>query len=265
MSTPSLPPENLSRLEEFDRYFELAVATTHQQRNMVYQIRYRVYCEEFKYESSAAFIDQKESDEFDNQSLHCLVTHRVTGLPVGCVRVVMVEGNDSMSMEQHVGDSIDQDFIGGFSGRRNFICEVSRLAVDGAFRRRSREQETRFGNMDSAVDREWERRALPLIALSLMVGAGALADALGRKHCFAIMEPFLPVMMRRFGIYFRRVGKDFEFRGVRAAYYANTEELFSSAPVELRSYFNMLRAQFVTALSAEPMVCALPESVTVCS
>lgn len=244
----------VSRLEEFDRYFELALAITEEQRNLVYQIRYRVYCEEFGYEPIETFINCRETDEFDEQSMHCLVTHRTSGQPVGCVRVVMAEGNNLMPMELHTGDSIDQDFIGSFQSRRHVLCEISRLAVDGAFRRRPREKETRFGNMSAANADESERRTFPLIALSLMVGAGALADALGRKHCLAIMEPFLPVMMRRAGIHFRRVGKDFEFRGLRASYYGNMEEMFDTAPAELCMYFNTMRAKFAAALQAAPVM-----------
>jgi N-acyl amino acid synthase of PEP-CTERM/exosortase system len=265
MSNPESPPDpapgsatdsrpaGFSRLEDFSRYFDLAPAVTKQQRDQVYQVRYRVYCEEFGYESTEAFSNYQETDEFDSRSAYCLVTHRESGAPVGCVRIVMVEGDELMPMEAHAGDHIDREFIDSFDGRRNSVCEISRLAVDGAFRRRSREQETRFGNIDAIGTSEWERRTFPLIALSLMVGAGAMADALDRKHGFAIMEPFLPVMMRRAGIHFRRVGEDFEFRGVRAPYYGNMDELFDNAPAELRTYFKLMRARFATALQEATM------------
>lgn len=253
MPTPDSPPTGCSRLEEFNQYFDLAVAMAGKQRDQVHQIRYRVYCEEFGYEPPEVFSNHLEKDEFDSQSMHCLVTHRESGEPVGCVRVVRVEGDDRMPMEAHAGDSIDRDFIASFEGRRNTMCEISRLAVDRAFRRRPREGETRFGNIDAIGASEWERRTFPLIALSLMLGAGALADALGRKHCFAIMEPFLPVMMRRAGIHFRRVGTDFEFRGVRAPYYGNMDELLDNAPAELRLYCKAMREQFAAALQAPPV------------
>lgn len=254
MSTAESSSAGFSRLQEFNQYFDLSPATTIEQRNQVYQIRYRVYCEEFGYEATENFIDHQEMDEFDDQSVHCLVTHRESGVAVGCVRVVMVEGHDLMPMEEHAGDSIDRTFMDSFRGRRAAVCEISRLAVDSTFRRRRREQETRFGNVDSMGASEWERRTFPLIALSLMVGAGALADALGRKHCFAIMEPFLPVMMRRAGIHFRRVGEDFDFRGKRAPYYGNMTELFDNAPAELRLYFNAMRKKFAEALEAAPVM-----------
>ncbi len=241
-------PAGSSRVEEFDRYFDLAPAVTKAQRDLVYQVRYRVYCEEFGYEPAEAFSNFKETDEFDDRSMHCLVTHRGSGVPVGCVRLVMVEGDELMPMEAHAGDSLDQDFINRFAGRRDALCEISRLAVDGAFRRRPKEQETRFGNIDAVGASEWERRTFPMIALSLMIGAGALAESLGKRHCFAIMEPFLPIMMRRTGIHFRRVGQDFEFRGVRAPYYTLVDEFFENLPVDLRQYGRALQKRFAAAL-----------------
>jgi len=241
-------PPGTSRVEEFDRYFDLAPAITKAQRDQVYQVRYRVYCEEFGYEPAEAFSNFKETDEFDDRSMHCLVTHRGSGAPVGCVRLVMVEGDELMPMEAHAGDSLDHDFIKNLSGGRESLCEISRLAVDGAFRRRPKEQETRFGNVDAIGTSEWERRTFPMIALSLMIGAGALAESLGKKHCFAIMEPFLPIMMRRTGIHFRRMGKDFEFRGVRAPYYTDVADFFDNLPVELRQYGRTMQARFAAAL-----------------
>ncbi|MEX1198486.1 MAG: PEP-CTERM/exosortase system-associated acyltransferase [Pseudohongiellaceae bacterium] len=254
MSTAESSPADFSRLEEFDRYFELSVATSRQQRKQVHEIRYRVYCKEFGYEPPEEFSNDREVDEFDSQSVHCLVIHRESGLSVGCVRVVMVEGDDRMPMEAHAGDCIDRTFLDEFKGRRGTVCEISRLAVDAAFRRRRREQGTRLGNIQAGDAIESERRTFPLIARSLMIGAGALADVLGRKHCFAIMEPFLPVMLRRAGIHFRRVGPDLEFHGVRAPYYGNLDELFDSAPAELRLYFNTMRDQFAAAIETTPQL-----------
>ena len=250
--TATSSPAGFTRLQEFSEYFDLSPATSLEQRNQVFQIRYRVYCEEFGYESTDAFRDHLEKDEFDHRSVHCLVTHKATGVPVGCVRVVMVDGDELLPMELHAGDSIDQDFFDSFRERRDCVCEISRLAVDGNFRRRRREKESPVGNIDSIGANEWEQRTYPLIAVSLMIGAGAMAEVLGRKHCFAIMEPVLPVMMRRAGIHFHRAGTNFEYRGMRAPYYGNMDELFERAPAEFCLYFNALRERFTEALQAAP-------------
>lgn len=259
MPTDESPRTAFSRLEEFNEYFELSLAMSRKQRDKVYRIRYRVYCEEFGYEPTAFFGNHQEMDEFDCQSIHCLVTHRDSGLAAGCVRTVMVEDNDRLPMEVHAGDAIDQRFIERFRDRRDTLCEISRLAVDGRFRRRRREAETRFGDTEGIDFRPGERRTFPLIAMALILGAGAVADILGRKNCFAIMEPSLPIMMRRAGIDFRRVGADFQFRGVRAPYYGNIDDLVDSAPPELRLYFYGVRERFAASLHSTLMVPSPPD------
>lgn len=252
MSTADPRPAGLSRMEEFSRYFELSLALTRKQRDKVYEIRYRVYCEEFGYEPISTFSNGQEIDEFDCQSIHCLVTHKASGLPAGCVRIVLVEGSDHMPMEVHAADSIDHVFIDSFQDRRATVCEVSRLAVDTAFRRRHRDWETRLGNIEKVDFNASETRSFPLIALALMLGAGAAADALGRINCFAIMEPSLAVLMKRAGIHFVRIGTDFEFRGKRAPYYGDMNELIGAARPEFSAYFLALRKQFKAILLPDP-------------
>ncbi|NOQ15146.1 MAG: PEP-CTERM/exosortase system-associated acyltransferase, partial [Methyloprofundus sp.] len=52
-------------IEDFARYFRIELVTSNQQAKEVYSIRYRVYCEEFKYEATDVFPDKLEKDEFD--------------------------------------------------------------------------------------------------------------------------------------------------------------------------------------------------------
>ncbi len=237
-----------SQLTEFGRYFDLSLAMTRKQRALVYQIRYRVYCEEFGYEPASDFSGHQEMDEFDCQSVHCLATHRESGITAGCVRLVLTEGNDKLPIETHAGDSLDQAFMDGFSDRRHTLCEISRLAVESAFRRRRGEERSVYGNINADETNVLERRTFPVISLALIIGAGAVADILDRKNCFSLMEPSLPLLLKRAGMHFKRVGEDFDFRGLRAAYYGNMNDLFGNAPPDLKRYFSTVREQFVPLL-----------------
>lgn len=248
MMTTTAPSKGPARLEDFTRYFDLSLALTRQQRSLVYQIRYQVYCEEFGYESTSALGNHQEVDEFDCQSMHCLVTHRESGIAAGCVRVVMVEDNDLMPMEKYARDSLTPGIMDQFTDQRDSVCEVSRLAVAGAFRRRRREKQTRFGDLEGWAFSQGEQRTFPLIAVALFLGAGAVADILNRRNCFAIMEPFLPALLSRTGLRFQRIGTDFEHRGIRAPYYANLNELNNKAPDELRKCFTAVRDEFAPLL-----------------
>ena len=256
----SLTPkaETSSLFMEFAQYFELSLALTPAERAAVYQVRYRVYCEEFGYEPIEAFLDRQETDEFDDQSMHCLVTHKQSGRPAGCVRLVLVEGDDRLPMEVHSGDAIDAAFMRQFDKQRSSVAEISRLAVDGDFRRRRGEKATQFGARDAFIFSDAERRTFPLIALALFLASAAVADIRSRRNVFAIMEPFLPRMLARTGVEFQRVGQDFEFRGVRAPYYACVDDLVRNVPDELRLCYDAVKAQFMSVLYPDEGTVASP-------
>lgn len=251
MSKDFVKPEMSSLFMDFARYFELTLALTDEQKAAVYAVRYNVYCEEFGYEDPDAFRDRMETDAFEDQSIHCLVIHRASGVAAGCVRLVTVEADTTMPMEDHCHDSLDQDFFGQLKNRRATMAEISRLAVDSQFRRRRGESETRFGNTASLHFAAREERTFSLIAVSLFLAAAAAADIVKRPDCFAIMEPFLPVILRRTGIVVKRVGDDFDFKGVRAPYYLNITEAIRAAPSELSLCFDVVRSQFVDVLAPE--------------
>ena len=82
-------PKHASNLvDDFLRYFDMEFAATPEQRSAVYGVRYNVYCLEEQYEPASRYPDRQETDEYDDRSLHCLITHRSSGIHAGCVRVV---------------------------------------------------------------------------------------------------------------------------------------------------------------------------------
>lgn len=250
MSSSAVTPGVSDLFLDFARYFELSLALTSEQKESVYRLRYDVYCEEFGYEDPQAFKDRQETDEFESQSVHCLVTHIPTGLSAGCVRLVSAHAESRMPMEEHCGGSLDADFFRSMDGRRSSMAEISRLAVDSKFRRRRGETESRFGNPQIMDITSAEQRTYPLIAVSLFLAAGAVAQLQHRDDLFAIMEPFLPVILRRSGIRVQRVGEDFDFRGKRAPYYINIDDAIRKAPEELRLCYEAIRGQFSEVLGA---------------
>ncbi|MEH6571326.1 MAG: PEP-CTERM/exosortase system-associated acyltransferase [Halioglobus sp.] len=236
-----------SLVEDFQEYFNLELATTPLQLESVYRIRYRVYCEEFKYEPSGAFPDKQETDEFDANASHCLVSHVSTGMPAGCARLVHVDEQSLMPMERFCASAMDKDIIRSFDGRRDSICEFSRLGVDGAFRRRAGEHVTRFGEISSIDCTKREQRTFSLIAISTILAAFAMSDLIGRPHCFAMMEPFLPRLLRRSGIVVHPAGQEIEYHGVRAPYYFETHATVGGMTDEMREFYEAIRASFANS------------------
>lgn len=208
--------------EKFLQYFDIALAKSEEQKAAVYGVRYRVYCEEFAYENAELFHDRQERDDFDAGSLHALVIHKSSGMPAGCVRLVAPvasELSDLLPFEKNCIDSLDMDFMGSLDLNRGKMCEISRLAVDGAFRRRPGERRTRFGEVDAMDCSHQERRTFSVIAVACFLAATALIDLTERNSVFAMMEPFLPRMLKRSGLAFTRAGQDIDYHGVRAPYF----------------------------------------------
>lgn len=239
--------KSASLVEDFQRYFVVEQAVTPAQLKHVFTVRYRVYCEEFQYESAEACPNNLETDEFDANSRHCLVMHKASGMPAGCARLVLADEDRLLPMETFCAAAIDHKIIHQFDGRRDTVCEFSRLGVDGAFRRRPGEGESRFGEISALDFSQREQRTFPLIAVATILSALATSELIGRPHCFAMMEPFLPRLLRRSGLFAKPAGEATEYHGIRAPYYWETLEGVSTLTDELKDFYAAIRADFSAA------------------
>ncbi|MCB1688776.1 MAG: PEP-CTERM/exosortase system-associated acyltransferase [Halioglobus sp.] len=240
----------VSLVEDFQRYFSIEQVTTPAQLESVYRVRYRVYCEEFHYEPTDACPNQLETDEFDVHAVHSLVVHRASGMPAGCARLVQADEQRLMPMEKFCSAAIDQDILRSFDGRRDTVCEFSRLGVDGAFRRRPGEHESRFGEISALELCSREQRTFPLVAMATILSALALSEVIGRPNCFAMMEPFLPRLLRRSGLLARPAGDQIEYHGTRSPFYWETREGVSTLGDEFREFYDTILADFTGSTSS---------------
>jgi len=236
----------VSLTKGFNRYFSVKLADSPAERQDIYRIRYNVYCKEFKYESINAFPDELETDEYDEISRHCLITHRETGIPAGCVRLVPTQGsrdNDPLPLEKYCRESLDLSLLDNMALERQTVCEISRLAVDGFFRRRAGETLSRFGNVFSFS--EQEQRTFSLIAVACFLAGNVLTELEGKPNMFAMMEPFLPRLLHRSGIFFERVGKDIDYHGIRAPYYCTTQSVLTNLHSDLRELYQSIKEEML--------------------
>ena len=249
-------PEQQTRslIDQFHEFFDVDFAVSQAQKNAVYGVRYRVYCEEQGYEPAASFPDHMERDEFDARSLHILITHKASGIHAGCVRLVGTGGRrqtDILPFEKHCPDSVEPDFFRTQGLQRESICEISRLAVDPRFRRRPgapveagvKESVEESAEESAEQFSEEEIRTFPLIATAGFLAATALTDITGRTDVFSLMEPFLPRLMRHAGFVFQRAGKDVEYHGTRATYFCKTEWAIAKLRPELREFYDGIHAR----------------------
>ena len=232
----------LSLIESFNQYFQIELATSQAQVQKAQRIRYRVYCEELGYEPVDKFPDGFETDEYDEQSLHILITHRRSGLAAGCVRLVPTSAfQPLLPLEKRFSDTLDPESLAVIDPDRSTRCEISRLAVDPLFRRRPGEAGSRLGDIHAMDISRIEYRSFSLIAEAAFVAAAVLTDLAERTNVFALMEPFLARLLGRSGIHFVRVGRDIKFHGRRAPYFVSTETVKQSLNSELLDFYWGLR------------------------
>jgi N-acyl amino acid synthase of PEP-CTERM/exosortase system len=236
-----------SLVADFQKYFDLQLATTPSQLENVYRVRYRVYCEEFHYEPLEAFPDHLEKDDFDANSRHCLVVHKATGMPAGCARLVLADEHSLLPMEKFCSSAIDENIIRSFDGRRHTICEFSRLGVDGAFRRRPGEHASRFGEISALDCSKREQRTFSLIAVATILSAFALSELIARPNCFAMMESFLPRLLRRSGIVVHPAGREIEYHGIRSPFSFETRPTVGAMAEEFKEFYAVIRADFAAS------------------
>ncbi len=237
-----------SLADHFKEYFSLQKALTDDLKNKVYQLRYDVYCTEFQYEKNCP--EHLEIDSFDAYSQHILIKHNRSERFAGCVRLVTPPANNLSApfpFEECCLGSVDtQQFTRIAEGGREFIGEISRLAVHRDFRRRPGESSNPYGanmsqnTLPTSAD---EQRLFPFISVSLYLASAAIALDKELKYVIVMMEPRLARLLARFGIRFARIGKEMEYHGLRAMFYIDKNMLFDNLKPDLLELFNLVARQ----------------------
>ncbi len=188
----------------FTRYFNLELATTRRQRELCFGLRYRVYCEEKRFESRDQYPTRLESDSFDAHSLHALIRDRRNGRPAASVRLVLATRVESLPLEVYCRNSLHVGELERMT-RRDTVCELSRLAVDPDYRGRlpGESSNPEVGGL--------------LVPAAYLTGF-ALARIADRPRIYGMMEPWLPRLVARSGVQLEVAGDPMNYHGRRRAY-----------------------------------------------
>lgn len=233
---------NVSLMESFQDFFSVKLATTPEEIAAAQRVRYRVYCQENTFEPADLFPNGLEYDEFDLHSLHLLITHKRSGESAGCVRLVLAGEEELLPMERYCMGTVYTDYLTDLSKARDQVAEFSRLAVDPAFRKRTGEGHTILGEFDAMDCCHRERRSFSLVGVATSLSAFALAEMSGRVDVFAMMDPYLPRMLRRSGILVQQAGDYMEYHGSRAPYYINAHSAISNMHADVRTFYDNLHS-----------------------
>ena len=224
----------------FCRFFELVWANG-EEIEAAQRVRYEVYCREFGFEKEEDCPGGLETDTYDSQSIHCIVRHRASGQVAGCVRVVHTLSDDAVAelpIERYCGHGLEHPRLHPARLPREQICEISRLAIPMAFRRRVGEARSPVGDVNTLLFEPEEYRTYPLLATALFFAADSVVALTGLKHVFAMMQPPLARRLARQGIHFHQIGPVIDYHGPRAPYYVHADYALCAIESSLRPLQN---------------------------
>ena len=199
----------------FKKYFEVVPALTDELRDHVFRIRHEVYCAELNYEPVRP--NQRETDDYDAQSLHCLIRSVQNGEYVGCTRLVLARASDPsapLPVEKTCERTIDRSIVDPLRLPRHSIAEISRLAVISRYRSRRDEDKSPATITDESFGTK-ERPRFPYLTAGLYLATIELARLHNIATLVVLTEPRLARHLRTLGVDIRQIGGAVEHRGTR--------------------------------------------------
>ena len=194
-------------IEIFENCLKVVPASSQDLLDVVFRLRYQVYCIERGYFDPSGFPDGREQDCDDDRSEHYLLLDRAAAVPVGTVRMVLPHPDAHLPVLRLV-DAAERRAVNLPS---HTTAEVSRFAVSKSFRRRL-DADGQGSPGGGRIDAQ-----LPLPLLTLGLVQAVLMMGLGSRitHLVAIMEPSLLRLLAKLGIDFQPIGGLIEYHGLR--------------------------------------------------
>ncbi len=206
----------------YDRAYEVSPAGGSRAAVEAHALRYQVYCLERGFEDPAGSPGGLERDRFDERSVHCLLRHRSTGIPVGTARLILSDAaapRASWPIQQVCRDPrlFDARVV-----PPEHSAEVSRFCLSLEARRRI--QAARGGEPEADPGLAAHLDSLALLGLI----RGLLVESLhrGLTHWTLVVEAGLLRLLGRFGLDFTRLGPPVEYHGRRQPCFRDLAGLF---------------------------------------
>ncbi|HYN77767.1 MAG TPA: PEP-CTERM/exosortase system-associated acyltransferase [Lamprocystis sp. (in: g-proteobacteria)] len=229
-------PDCASRPYAVDRFVCL-LADTDEAKRLHYQLRYKVFCEETKFENPDAFPENAEFDRYDRHAEHFIVWDRQKQRCAGAMRLVDA-GATKLPCEEIADKSLD-----GLDTHRLGAVEFSRLCILNEYRRTV--HSTTYGPYRP----EGQPHALerPVIFqqedndVFLRLLRASLEWRPAVRYCYFIVTAALARVLARFGIPLTRVGEQVEHRGVRIPFRYDVIEALEGMQQTLSGFAAMVK------------------------
>ena len=215
---PSLPSVDLLG-DIFSRQFSIDLASSDADRERVFDIRFRVFCEELGFAMQNR--DGLESDAYDSNSLHCVVRHGASQTDVGCVRLVLPEERGGgLPFEKFGLMHVDRKLLDWRQIDPTKCCEISRLAVLEEHRKPLKlfDAPRPVEGVTSIADRRRSGMRMPPVVLSLYQAMVALTLHRGFEWTFMVGETRLARHLSTYNITMHQISPTFDYFGQRAVF-----------------------------------------------
>ena len=241
----------LTMSQGYRQFFKVVPALTDELRAENYRLRHEVYCQELHYEPLRP--EGLEADDYDEQSLHCLVQSVSTGEFVGCARLILVDvqalQQASLPFEISCAETLDRSIIDPMALDRSWIAEISRLAVIGSYRRRPGEKHRPISISEDDFGTA-SRPRQPYLALAVYLCLIAMARHYGITTLFVLTEPRLASNLTRLGVRVEQIGKAIEHRGTRVPSMLSVSEIIDSMNTVVRTIFEVVSREVQEGIEA---------------
>ncbi|MFP4138098.1 MAG: PEP-CTERM/exosortase system-associated acyltransferase [Halomonas sp.] len=234
--------------------YRIILATTREERERVYRLRYDVYCQEIGYQPESFCQESLELDVHDKHSIHCYLEHRSSGLSAGCLRLVLPDpeacnGEHLLPLQEYGGSSLNHPRLQPSLLPRHEICEISRFAIARPFRHKAINNETLDHVNGQNIFSDADRKTFPWIIISLFLATYSLVGLSGRRHVFAMMEPRLPRLLSMSGFNFQKVGEPIEMHGKRSAHYIDHSRAEKEIHENLIPFYLSIKSELAEQMS----------------
>ncbi len=216
----------ISDKHTFDSCFEVFLADTPESKQLHYNLRYQVYCEELGFEDKDKFPHQMEYDKWDNRAVHFLVRHIGSGCWLGGLRLVYSDHSllpfEEWSTPYQEITTID----------RNVSVELSRLCIIKEARRFASKhfaphglRDVESGNVRSFYNFKNQSRSL---MWGLIRAACLYSAECNIVDWYFVVAPALASILGKGGLDLTQIGDSCEHRGLRIPYRLTVENALTN-------------------------------------
>jgi len=184
----------------------------------IQELRYEVYCQECNFLDPGDYPEQRESDEYDDNSSHFVALNRKNAI-AGYVRLVFPDAIQTFPFQNHCVTLLD----GAVLPPAACSAEISRLMVRKNYRRRHGERPPSGAAMtqEHNSDHYEMRNSSPQILLCMYRAMYLYSLKHGIRYWYAAMERSLARILKRMDFGFQQIGPAINYYGPVAPYVAD--------------------------------------------